>query len=79
MLLEKKAELPDLLIWKKSKRRDEPSPKATERVLRIVQSALAEQNSVNISVYTDEQWNIEQADNYLNELVAGFERLIEHL
>jgi toxin ParE1/3/4 len=47
-------------------------------VLRIVQSALAEQDLVDIWVFTAEQWSFEQADSYLEVLVAGFERLTEH-
>ncbi len=47
-------------------------------MLRVVQSALAEQDLVDIWVYTAEQWSFEQADNYLEVLVSGLERLIEH-
>lgn len=47
-------------------------------MLKIVQSKLAEQDLVDIWVYTSEQWSFEQADSYLEMLVTGFEKLIEH-
>ena len=44
----------------------------------IVQSSQAEQNLTDIWIYTAEEWNLAQADLYLDELVAGIEGLSTH-
>ena len=45
---------------------------------RVVQSSQAEQDLVDIWVYTAEEWSLAQADVYLEELVSGIDRLREH-
>ena len=47
-------------------------------MLDVVQSSQAEQDLTVIWVYTAEEWSVAQADKYLEELVAGIERLREH-
>ena len=47
-------------------------------MLKIVLSSLAEQGLIDIWAYTAEQWSFEQADNYSEQLLAGFESLIKH-
>ena len=44
----------------------------------IVQSSQSEQDLTDIWIYTAEEWNLEQADLYVDELVAGIERLSSH-
>lgn len=44
----------------------------------IVQSSQAEQDLIDIWVYTAEEWSLAQADSYLEELVSGMDRLREH-
>ena len=44
----------------------------------IVQSSQAEQDLTDIWIYTAEEWNLAQADLYLDELVAGIEGLSTH-
>ena len=44
----------------------------------VVQSSQAEQDLIDIWVYTAEEWSIAQADTYLEDLVASIERLQEH-
>jgi len=44
----------------------------------IVQSSQAEQDLTDIWIYTAEEWNLAQADMYVEELVAGIERLSTH-
>ena len=44
----------------------------------IVQSSQAEQDLTDIWIYTAEEWNLAQADMYIEELVAGIERLSTH-
>ena len=44
----------------------------------IVQSSQAEQDLTDIWIYTAEEWNLAQADMYLDELVSGIERLSTH-
>ena len=44
----------------------------------IVQSAQAEQDLTDIWIYTAEEWNLAQADIYIEELVAGIERPSTH-
>ena len=44
----------------------------------IVQSSQAEQDLTDIWIYTAEEWNLAQADMYLDELVSGIERLSKH-
>ena len=44
----------------------------------IVQSSQAEQDLTDIWIYTAEEWNLAQADLYLDELVAGIEGLSAH-
>ena len=44
----------------------------------IVQSSQAEQELTDIWIYTAEEWNLAQADLYLDELVAGIEGLSTH-
>ena len=44
----------------------------------IVQSSRAEQDLTDIWVYTAEEWNLAQADMYVEELVAGIEGLSSH-
>ncbi len=44
----------------------------------IVQSSQAEQDLIDIWVYTAEEWSLAQADSYLEELVSGIDRLREH-
>ena len=45
---------------------------------KVVQTAQTEQDLVDIWVYTAEEWSFEQADNYLDELANGLNRLVEH-
>ena len=47
-------------------------------MLKIVLSALAEQDLVDIWIYTAEQWSFDQADSYSEELVVSLNRLIKH-
>jgi len=44
----------------------------------IVQSSQAEQDLTDIWIYTAEEWNLAQADMYVEELVNGIERLSTH-
>ena len=44
----------------------------------VVQSSQAEQDLIDIWVYTAEEWSIAQADTYLEDLVVGIDRLQEH-
>jgi len=44
----------------------------------IVQSSQAEQDLTDIWIYTAEEWNLAQADMYVEELVGGIERLSTH-
>jgi len=44
----------------------------------IVQSSKAEQDLTEIWIYTAEEWSLAQADLYIDELVAGIEKLGTH-
>ena len=44
----------------------------------IVQSSLAEQDLIEIWVYTAEEWGLAQADTYLEELATGIDQLREY-
>lgn len=47
-------------------------------MLRIVNSALAENDLLEIWLYTAEEWNLSQADNYVTQLVSALKNLLDH-
>jgi len=47
-------------------------------VLKIAHSAQAEADLLDIWLYTADEWNLTQADNYLTQLGRAIENLVEH-
>lgn len=47
-------------------------------MLQLTISPKAEIDLIGIWVYTCEQWDVDQADKYLDQLDSGMKRLIEH-
>ena len=47
-------------------------------MLQLTVSPKAESDLIGIWVYTCEQWGVDQADKYLDQLDSGMKRLVEH-
>jgi len=47
-------------------------------VLRIVNSTLADADLLEIWLYTAEEWNLSQADKYLDQLASTLKNLVDH-
>jgi toxin ParE1/3/4 len=47
-------------------------------VLRIVNSSLADADLLEIWLYTAEEWNLSQADKYLDQLANTLKNLVDH-
>jgi len=47
-------------------------------VLKLSVTPKAESDLIGIWMYTCEEWGVEQADIYLDQLAAGMRQLIEH-
>lgn len=47
-------------------------------MLRLRVTPKAESDLIGIWVYTCEQWGVDQADEYLDQLEAGMQQLIAH-
>ena len=47
-------------------------------MLRIVNSSLADADLLEIWLYTAEEWNLSQADKYLDQLANTLKNLVDH-